>query len=334
MIRPDRYLAMALIVLPFILSACRPSQVVTTPTQPASNVVLTAAAQTAQARLTEMAAVTPSPEPTTTPSATLTMTPLPVTPTLTTTAVIGATNTPGTTGGASAGDRARYLADVTVPDGAVYTPGATLTKTWRLENAGTTTWATSYSLRFISGAKMDGPDSVPVPQIVGPGQSVEISVNLVAPSAPGNYRGYWKLTNTAGQFFDEPVYVEINVAGEGTPVVPTSTPGSSSDSIVTQASISIDNATVSGPCPHTFTFTAGFTLGSAATITHQFEAGSDTPGFAFSLPGSQSASYAAGTYTFIYNLVIESSMNGWGRLHISSPVDLASDEVAFSMTCQ
>ena len=48
-------------------------------------------------------------------------------------------------------DRAQFVADVTVPDGTRYDPGATFTKTWRLKNIGTCTWTTSYTLVFDSG---------------------------------------------------------------------------------------------------------------------------------------------------------------------------------------
>ena len=41
-------------------------------------------------------------------------------------------------------DRAQFVADVTVPDGTRYDPGATFTKTWRLRNIGTCTWTTSW----------------------------------------------------------------------------------------------------------------------------------------------------------------------------------------------
>src|SRR4030042_441614 len=71
---------------------------------------------------------------------------------LTPTAQVSATSAPvPTTSGA---DRAIYVADVTIPDGTVIAPGAAFVKTWKLQNAGTTTWTTSYSLVFIRGDHM------------------------------------------------------------------------------------------------------------------------------------------------------------------------------------
>jgi hypothetical protein len=47
---------------------------------------------------------------------------------------------------------------------------------------------------------MGGPASVSLPGSIAPGQQVELSVTLIAPSANGTYRGYWKLRNGAGAF--------------------------------------------------------------------------------------------------------------------------------------
>lgn len=98
-------------------------------------------------------------------------------------------------------DWAKYVADVTVPDGTNFSAGAAFTKTWRLKNIGSCTWTTGYSLVFSSGEKMGGPDAVPLPTTVAPGQTVDISVNLTAPSAGGSYRGFWMLKNASGATF-------------------------------------------------------------------------------------------------------------------------------------
>ena len=114
-------------------------------------------------------------------------------------------------------DKAYFISDVTVPDGTSFSGGSTFTKTWRLLNNGNCTWTTSYSLVFYSGEKMGGPDSVPLSVDVAPGQRVNISATLTAPSTPGTYRGYWMLKNTSGGVFgigttgSSPFWVKINV---------------------------------------------------------------------------------------------------------------------------
>ena len=94
-------------------------------------------------------------------------------------------------------DRAQFIADVTIPDGTVIAPGATFSKTWRLKNIGTCTWTTAYDLIFDSGAQMGGPSSAPMPTNVAPGQTVDITISLTAPTTAGTYRGYWKFRNAS-----------------------------------------------------------------------------------------------------------------------------------------
>ncbi|MCC6299469.1 MAG: hypothetical protein IT314_09225 [Anaerolineales bacterium] len=143
------------------------------------------------------------------PTATPTQTPGPITPTVP----------------PSACDRVQFIADVTVPDGTTFAPGATFTKTWRLKNVGSCAWTTSYQLAFFSGEKMNAPASASFPRNVEVGQTIDISVNMAAPSAAGSYRGYWMFKNASGALFgigsqgNKPWWVDIKVSG------PTVTPG-------------------------------------------------------------------------------------------------------------
>ncbi len=98
-------------------------------------------------------------------------------------------------------DWASFVGDVTIYDGATFTPGATFTKTWRLKNIGTRTWTTDYDLVFVGGANLDAKARVPLPYNVSPGQTVDVSVRLTAPDEPGTYTGLWQLRNTSGVLF-------------------------------------------------------------------------------------------------------------------------------------
>lgn len=93
-------------------------------------------------------------------------------------------------------DQAQFVRDVTIPDGTIFAPGATFTKTWRLKNAGTCTWS-GYSLVFDSGDSMGGASPTPI-GTVSPNQEVDLSVNLTAPATAGSYRGYWRIRNASG----------------------------------------------------------------------------------------------------------------------------------------
>src|SRR5215207_278917 len=117
-------------------------------------------------------------------------------------------------------DKATFVTDVTVPDGTLFSPGAAFTKTWRLRNAGSCPWTTSYKLVYYSGDQMSAPAAVNLPWNAAFGQTVDISVNMIAPTSTGKYRGFWILSNPNGQLFgigadsSKPIWTEINVAGE------------------------------------------------------------------------------------------------------------------------
>lgn len=116
-------------------------------------------------------------------------------------------------------DAAQFVADITIPDGTFIKPGGTFVKTWRLKNIGTCRWNTAYSLVFSSGTQMGGNTSVLFPRFVSPGQTVDLSVTLVAPTAPGTYKGFWLLQNDSGGIFGigaahaSPFWVSIRIQG-------------------------------------------------------------------------------------------------------------------------
>jgi uncharacterized protein YkwD len=97
-------------------------------------------------------------------------------------------------------DKAVLMADVTIPDGTRMKSGQVFTKTWRLKNMGTCPWDASYSLAFIAGDPLgvDAPDPVPLTVTLS-GETVDVSVELTAPSADGNYTGIYELRGPSGQ---------------------------------------------------------------------------------------------------------------------------------------
>ncbi len=120
--------------------------------------------------------------------------------------------------------------DVTIPDDSLIPPGQSFTKTWKLVNAGSCTWTTTYSVDFFYGDRMGASSAVPLQEDVAPLHSVEISVEMVAPSTPGTYQGNWKLADPGGSLFgigpngDSPFWVRIIVI-EGQTATPTATSG-------------------------------------------------------------------------------------------------------------
>ncbi len=95
----------------------------------------------------------------------------------------------------------KFVSDVTIPDGTDVIAGTTFTKTWRLKNAGSCTWTTEYDIAFVKGDQMSAPKYIDLPKAVKPGETIDISVSMIAPSASGDYTGYWMMLNQNGVKF-------------------------------------------------------------------------------------------------------------------------------------
>ena len=146
--------------------------------------------------------------------------------------------TPWPTNDPNCTNSAAFVTDVTIPDNTPIVAGTPFTKTWRVSNTGTCVWGPDYTISHYSDEQMAAPASVPLP-VTFPGQSADISVNLVAPNNPGTRRGNFVIKNPAGLIMkvneDSRLWLIINVTLEP----PTATPaagaatGSSAAGLVT-----------------------------------------------------------------------------------------------------
>lgn len=198
------FVVTALMVL--VLSACSGGQAgveTTTATAPATEAPIA----------TTLISVTEAPS--------VTDTSAPASPEISATATVAtpfiATPTVGTLQPANAADctnSASFVADVTIPDNTNVAGGTTFTKTWRVSNTGTCIWGPDYKLTHYSDEQLGAPDTVPLP-ITNPGQTADISVNLIAPNSSGNHRGNFVIENPAGLIMkigdDSRLWVIINV---------------------------------------------------------------------------------------------------------------------------
>lgn len=204
------------------------------------------------------AAATATPEPPTPTTPPPTATPVPPTPTATqvpptaTPVTPTATNTPSVPC-----NQAKFEGDITIPDGTIFAPGTSFTKTWRLRNSGSCTWTNAYDLVFYKGDQMSAPAAVDFTGNVAPGQTVDLSVNLVAPGNPGHYKGNWKLKDASGVLFglgkqDAPFYVDIKVE--------TTAGGLPFDMVKMMCSAEWTSGAGKLPCPGKDNDSAGFVL--------------------------------------------------------------------------
>lgn len=105
-----------------------------------------------------------------------------------------------------------YVNDVNVQDNTAMTAGQTFTKTWKIRNSGTCAWDAGFNLAFTGGDAMSGA-AYTLPQSVPVNTEIDISVNMTAPNTAGTFRGNWRMSTAAGQFFGDEVYVVIVVGG-------------------------------------------------------------------------------------------------------------------------
>ncbi len=177
----------ALIVMLILVGCNLPTSGQATPSSPEA--AFTQAAETIAAELTRVALLaSPTPNiPTeeTTPTSTITSTPIPTnTPVYTPTYTVVPCN------------QAFFVDDITYDDYTVVVPGLDFTKIWRLRNIGTCTWTSAYKVAFDHGNGMGVPAGYTQSLTSGtvpPGQNVDISVDLSAPTTNGTYRGDWSL---------------------------------------------------------------------------------------------------------------------------------------------
>jgi len=111
---------------------------------------------------------------------------------------------------------ARFVKHVSVEDNYEFAPATAFTKTWRFRNEGAVAWPDNSIILFVGkkGDQMGAPNFVALSKVVLPGEEIDVSVPMIAPTAPGSYFGYWRLADLDGRKFGQRVRVLIKVAGD------------------------------------------------------------------------------------------------------------------------
>lgn len=188
-----------------ILSACGGSSKEPTPTPVDPNLIAAQAIATFAMSLTQTAFAQPT--------ATFTSTPEP-SPTNTFAPLV--TNTPAGVVPTSSADVSVWIKDLTYDDTVTIptlNPGEQFVKKWLVQNAGTATWTANYKIAFGGIGIPMGGQTTPLGKVVRPGEQVEIAITFIAPTAPGEYKSYWKMQNEQGVFFGTWLTATIKVAG-------------------------------------------------------------------------------------------------------------------------
>lgn len=117
---------------------------------------------------------------------------------------------------------ALFVADMTIPDNTTLSAGEAFVKTWKVRNTGTCTWNESYSLIFSNGDQMSSPLSIPLSE-TAPEETLQISVDLIAPMTNGAFTGIYQLKNANGEVFNigalDHIWLKI-IVENGTVILP------------------------------------------------------------------------------------------------------------------
>ncbi len=258
---------------------------------------------------TQLTTATPTLLPTATPTQLPTATP---TPTFAPTAVPAPCNL------------GYLVGDVTIPDGTILNPGDSFIKTWRLENVGACTWTSSYSLVFTNGDLMSAPSVVQLPGNVAPGQTIDLSISMVAPLSAGTYQGYWMLRDPNGNLFgvgsygSQNFWVQIVVYA-------------SAEFAVTKVHGSVSPASYNGICPVTFNFHDNIWTNGAGTVTFYWLRSDGSTGAEGSLY------YSGSGYQTVYDSwslgTPGASISAWDEIVIQLPNQESYTPINITLTC-
>jgi len=116
-------------------------------------------------------------------------------------------------GGATAKPMARFIKDVSLPDGSTVFPGSIVTKTWRMRNDGAVQWPEGVTLTFSSGdlLAVSQNDLAVAVAPLKPGEETDISVNLTIPEVTGRHVTYFRLRTKEGNIFGQRLWSDVRV---------------------------------------------------------------------------------------------------------------------------
>ncbi|MBN2046311.1 MAG: hypothetical protein JW750_00600 [Anaerolineaceae bacterium] len=98
-------------------------------------------------------------------------------------------------------DIAINLGALTYGPGSKLFPEEPINKIWRVRNAGDTVWNGDYELVFVEGESFGSPESIRLNTELKPGEIMDLSLKLTAPSRIGTYIGKWRLRSAEGETF-------------------------------------------------------------------------------------------------------------------------------------
>ena len=206
------------LTLMLILSACGGKP---TATQSAPNLAYTQIWETVAAGQTQTAGAAPlttdtpqvSPTPKSTNTPLMSPTSAGSTPDFTAAAPAATNTRPRSTAQASC-DNFQFVSDVSIPDGSEIEAGTSFVKTWRIKNLGPCEWNQDYMITFGwggEGTDWKTADPMAFSKAVKVGDTIDLSMELVAPDEKGDYGAVFRVKNPDDVYFGPTLTIYIVV---------------------------------------------------------------------------------------------------------------------------
>lgn len=104
----------------------------------------------------------------------------------------------------------RFVEDINFPDGTIVRPGEKIEKLWRVQNDGTCSWDSRYSMQLVSGDQLGAPAELALYPAL-PGSQAELRVIFIAPPENRYYQSTWQAFSPEGTAFGDPFFINIVV---------------------------------------------------------------------------------------------------------------------------
>ena len=150
-----------------------------------------------------------------------------------------------------------FVADLNLDDKNMTAPpilqlNQSFSKSWRLRNTGTCAWQPDFAVTYVNGnrdgAQMQG-QPVQMGKVVQPGDTIDLSANLIAPNAYGTFQAFWKLRDGNGQYFGEVFWVGIQIPNPNPPPPPPPPPANNTPNPTLNPNLRADAAWIkAGQC--------------------------------------------------------------------------------------
>ena len=107
-------------------------------------------------------------------------------------------------------DGLAFVEDISIPDGTIVSPNASVDKRWLVQNNGSCNWDSRYRLKFVGGLEM-GATTEQALYPARSGAQATIRINFTAPGEPGTYTTAWQAIDPNGEPFGDAIFMEIVV---------------------------------------------------------------------------------------------------------------------------